>query len=105
MGQERNEADPSAGLSAALSPNALAAVLASDSEKSDPEIARRLANVLDNQARVLHLQAEEMAREDSLRHWSLLVQYTSGVMKVAFELAGALALTALAVMSGVAMYN
>ncbi|MBV9045629.1 MAG: hypothetical protein JO294_10930 [Alphaproteobacteria bacterium] len=60
---------------------------------------------MDNQARVLHLQAEEMAREDSLRHWSLLVQYTSGVMKVAFELAGALALTALAVVIGVAMYN
>ncbi len=52
------------------------------------------------QAEVLRLQAEDLKREDGLRHWSLRVRHISDVMKLTFELAIAIiALVALIVIA------
>ena len=39
------------------------------------------------QAALTRLQAEDLRREDRLRHWSLRVHHVSDAMKLAFELA------------------
>jgi hypothetical protein len=52
------------------------------------------------QAAVARLQAEDLRREDSLRHWSLRVRHISDVVKVMFEVA--LAVVVLGVVIGAA---
>ena len=47
---------------------------------------------LDEQTRLLRLQAEELSHEIGLRHWSLLVRHLSNLLKLAFELSIALVL-------------
>ena len=48
------------------------------------------------QARLADLQAEDLLREDKLRHWSLRVRHISDVFKLSFEFAAALVFLALA---------
>jgi tetratricopeptide (TPR) repeat protein len=50
---------------------------------------------LDAQTDVARLQAEDMRREDAIRHWSLRVHHISDVLKLTFELALALILAAI----------
>ena len=56
------------------------------------------------QERVLHLQAEDLLREDKLRHWSLLVRHVSDVLKVTFELALSTVAIAVVVAIGAAVW-
>jgi len=67
---------------------------------------------LDKQSRValaqelvLRLQAEDLVREDKLRHWSLRVHHISGILKLAFELALALIFAALVAILGGTIWN
>ena len=57
------------------------------------------------QAVLLHLQAEDLRREDKLRHWSLRVHHISDVLKLGFELAAALVVTAIAAFIGAAVWS
>jgi tetratricopeptide (TPR) repeat protein len=45
---------------------------------------------LKEQTRLAHLQADELVREDAIRHWSLRFSHASAILKLAFELALAL---------------
>jgi tetratricopeptide (TPR) repeat protein len=54
---------------------------------------------LEEQTTLARLQAQDLRREDKLRHWSLIVRHTSDVLKVAFELA--VAGIALAILIGI----
>jgi tetratricopeptide (TPR) repeat protein len=72
----------------------------------------RADRFLDEQTRVaqaqvtlLHLQAEDLRREDRLRHWSLRVHHISDVLKLGFELAAALVVTAIAAFIGAAVWS
>jgi tetratricopeptide (TPR) repeat protein len=75
--------------------------------------SREKANrFLDEQTRVaqaqielIHLQAEDLRREDRLRHWSLRVHHVSDVLKLAFELAAAVVVAAIAAVIGAAVWS
>jgi tetratricopeptide (TPR) repeat protein len=54
---------------------------------------------------VLRLQAEDLKREDKLRHWSLRVRHISDVLKVAFEIAIAFIVLSIAVGIGAAIWT
>jgi len=45
---------------------------------------------LEEQTRLTRLQAQDLEREDKVRHWSLLVHHTSDILKLSLELAAAL---------------
>jgi len=53
----------------------------------DPGVAADVREFLREQTIVLRLQAEDLRREDKLRHWSLRVHHISDVLKLSFELA------------------
>jgi tetratricopeptide (TPR) repeat protein len=57
------------------------------------------------QERVLLLQAEDLKREDKLRHWSLRVRHISDVLKLSFEFGLAAVITAVAIAFAVAVWS
>jgi tetratricopeptide (TPR) repeat protein len=88
MAQEREGGSPppgDGGLGAALALNTQYGL--------DP----RAAAYLEEQTRLARLQAKDLEREDKLRHWSLRVRHVSDVMKLAFEISGAIVLITLVV--------
>lgn len=79
-------------------PAAVGAALANASrEKADA--------FLEEQTILARLQAEDLRREDSVRHWSLRVRHISDVMKLAFELAIALIVLAIAAALAAAFWS
>src|ERR1700729_4197663 len=58
---------------------------------------------LKEQMRLAHLQAEELIREDAIRHWSLRVHHVGGVMKLVYETALAFIVVVLAIWLAVAV--
>lgn len=97
MTEEDRHDDALAGTSPDNISAATVALGASSREKADAflEEQTRLAR---EQTKVARLQAEDLRREDRLRHWSLRVRHISDVMKLTFEF-GAAAI-ALAVLIG-----
>jgi hypothetical protein len=57
------------------------------------------------QAEVLRLQAEDLRREDSVRHWSLRVHHVSDVLKLCLELAAAAVVAAIAIFIGASVWS
>ncbi len=66
---------------------------------------QREAGVAEKQARILDLQIQDLEREDVVRHWSLRVRHISDVMKLAFELAVAFIVLAIAFGIGAALWS
>jgi len=63
----------------------------------------RAAAYLEKQSALTDLQIEDLRREDSLRHWSLVVRHVSDVLKLSFELALALIFAAIVVIIAAAI--
>ncbi|HEX3672647.1 MAG TPA: hypothetical protein VHU87_00095 [Rhizomicrobium sp.] len=76
---------------------ALGALGAASREKADA--------YLDAQTTLARLQAEDLRREDRLRHWSLRVHHISDVMKLTFELTLALIATVIIVALAAAFWS
>jgi tetratricopeptide (TPR) repeat protein len=57
------------------------------------------------QVELIRLQADDLRREDKLRHWSLRVHHISDVMKLAFELALAAIFTAVVLIIAGAVWS
>jgi tetratricopeptide (TPR) repeat protein len=87
--------DPNAGFAAGL------ALGGGGGEKLDPQAAEYLKEL----TALARLQAEDLRREDAVRHWSLRVRHVSDVMKLAFELAIALILIGLVAVIGGAIWT
>jgi tetratricopeptide (TPR) repeat protein len=85
-------------------PSAWAALSAASREKADAFLEEQI-RVAQAQERQLHLQAEDLKREDRLRHWSLIVRHTSDVVKMTFEIAAALITVALVVGIGAFLWD
>jgi tetratricopeptide (TPR) repeat protein len=83
-------------------PVAWAAYGAASREKADAFLEEQM-KVARAQERVLMLQAEDLKREDRLRHWSLRVRHISDMMKLTFELALALIFASVVIVIGVAV--
>ena len=97
MAEERAESD-----SGGQSPSgaaAFAALAYASREKADAFLEEQTL-LAREQAAVARLQAGDLRREDSLRHWSLRVRHISDVVKVTFEVA--LALLVVAIVAGLA---
>jgi tetratricopeptide (TPR) repeat protein len=78
----------------------------------NPAVAQEANAFLREQTRLAHeqlllvrLQAADLRREDKLRHWSLRVHHVSDIMKLAFELALAFILVAVATGVGAAIWT
>jgi tetratricopeptide (TPR) repeat protein len=56
----------------------------------DASLAEDARSLLREQTRLARLQADDIVREDRLRHWSLRFTHASTIMKLAFELSLAL---------------
>jgi hypothetical protein len=76
------------------SPFAAVSGMASASrEKADASLDEQIA-LSRKQFTIADLQIEDLKREDKLRHWSLIVHHFSDVLKLAFEFAVVVAITA-----------
>jgi Flp pilus assembly protein TadD len=82
--EDRMSGAPGAG---SADPAATAVALGGASRAEADAFLRKQGALSDKQNRLLDLEIEELAREDKLRHWSLVVRHISDVMKVTFELA------------------
>jgi len=92
--------------------DAAALGMALNEAQHNPAVAAEANAFLKEQTRLAHeqlllvrLQAADLRREDKLRHWSLRVRHVSDVMKLAFELALAFILVAVAVGIGAAIWT
>ena len=96
-------ADPAAaialGQGGRLDPRA-AAYLEKQSRLSDEQLT-----LTAEQIALTRLQAEDLRREDRIRHWSLRVRHVSDVMKLAFEVSAAIILVAIVVFLGAAIWS
>jgi len=63
------------------------------------------AKLVREQTELARLQAEDLRREDKLRHWSLIVHHTSDMMKLAFEFSIALIFIALVAAIAAAIWS
>jgi tetratricopeptide (TPR) repeat protein len=82
---------------ASMDSGAWAALGAASREKADAW--------LEEQTVLARLQAADLRREDSVRHWSLRVHHVSDVLKLAFELALALIFTSVVAVIAVAFWE
>lgn len=98
MSEEAEAQDISAEASASgIDPAAVALALGGASREDAHEFLKKQGSLIEDQRRLVHLQAEELSHELKLRHWSLLVRHASGLLKLALELsAGLLLLTLVA---------
>ena len=87
----RNDDPPRDSAAASL------ALLSASREKADAW--------LDEQTVLSQLQADDLRREDKLRHWHLRLSNLSAVMKVAFEIAIAFIVLVLVIFIGAAIWN
>jgi tetratricopeptide (TPR) repeat protein len=78
-----------------------AALAASLANRANPDAREYLRA----QTRLADLQAEELNREDRVRHWSLRVRHISDVLKLGFELALAFIVIAIAVGLGAEIWQ
>ena len=65
----------------------------------------RAAAYLEKQGRLVDLQAKELEHELALRHWSLRVRHLSDVLKLTFELSGAILVVFVIGFVAVALWN
>jgi len=98
MSEEAGGAGSHAASASGAGAAALAAALA---DRNDPEARAYLLA----QTRLAHLQAEDLLREDKLRHWSVRVRHVSDVFKLSFEFGAALVFLALAAFIAIAIWN
>ena len=67
----------------------------------DPKVVQ----YIDEQIALTRLQAEDLRREDRIRHWSLRVHHVSDVLKLCLELAAAVVVAALAIFIGGSVWS
>ena len=82
------------------SADATALSLALNAAAHNEKVAAKAAIFLEEQTRLVRLQAMDLEREDSVRHWSLRVRHINELIKLAFGLGAAL--VALMVAAGLA---
>jgi len=79
---EERDADPAATRATALA-------LALNAAAGDDRVARQAEIFLGEQTRLVRLQAADLEKEDTLRHWSLRVRHVNDVLKLAFGVSAA----------------
>ncbi|HEY4116157.1 MAG TPA: hypothetical protein VGM17_19020 [Rhizomicrobium sp.] len=80
------------------------AVGSASREEADAYL-RKQARLAEEQTVLVRLQAEDLRREDRLRHWSLRVRHVSDVLKLGFEFAVAIILVGLVALLAGAVWD
>jgi len=88
-----------------IDPAAMAMALGGASRDEADAFLRDQRVLSAKQTRLTDLQAHELSHELSLRHWSLWVRHTSGLLKLALELSAGLLLLALTAGIGLMVWN
>jgi len=88
-----------------LSDAAAFSALGAASRNEADAYLRKQRELADEQIALARLQAEELRREDGLRHWSLRVHHISDVMKLSFEFAIAVLLLGVVILVGSAVWS
>jgi tetratricopeptide (TPR) repeat protein len=73
-----------------VSPDATAQSMAMEVAAHNEKVAAKAETFLEEQTRLVRLQAADLEREDKVRHWSLRIHHISDLLKLAFELGAAL---------------
>jgi tetratricopeptide (TPR) repeat protein len=90
---------------ASVDPVAVALALGGASQAQADAFLKKQETFIDDQRRLVALQAKELAHELELRHWSLWVHHLSGLLKLTLEVGLAVAAVALACFLGAAVWN
>ena len=85
--------------------DAAALSLALGAAAHDGKVAAKAAVFLDEQTKLVRLQAEDLRKEDVLRHWSLRVRHINDLLKLAFGLGAAVVALMIAVGLGALAWN
>ncbi len=102
-GLDKDDDNTQAAQTPDMSAAAILALGAASRARAD-EFLQSQAALAREQAELTRLQADDLRREDAVRHWSLRVRHVSDVMKLAFELAVAVIVVALATSIGGAIW-
>ncbi len=89
---------------AGADPLALHRALGADSAEAR-DYLRRQSEVAERQKRLLDLQIADLEREDAVRHQTLRLHHAGEILKLCFELAAALAVLAIVIAAGAAVWN
>jgi len=107
-GQESSTEETATG----VDPVAVSLALSGASHEDARAFLKKYGALVDDQRHHLHeqtkltrLEAEELAHELSLRHWSLWVRHASGLLKLALELSAGLLLLFAVTSIGVMVWN
>ena len=93
------------GPGAGMDPVAVSLALGGADREEANAFLKKQSVLVEKQSNLADLQAKELAHELKLRHWSLLVRHLSGLLKLTFEVALAIAAAALACFLGAAVWN
>ena len=109
---EETEGQDTGAEAAASGVDPAAVALALNAANIDPSIAedaraflRKQSALIDDQRKLVQLQARELSHELGLRHWSLWVRHASGLLKLALELSVGLLLLFAVTAIGVMVWN
>lgn len=72
---------------------------------NDPAMREDVRDYLRRQSELAALQIEDLKREDGVRHWSIRVRHISDLLRLGFELAAALIVTAIVLFIGGAVWG
>jgi tetratricopeptide (TPR) repeat protein len=98
-----NDGERISGQSSSTEAAALALALSAATYEKD--VASRAAKFLEEQTKLVRLQAEDLREEDRLRRWSQRARYVNDLVKVAFGLGAAFVILTLAVGLGALVWN
>jgi tetratricopeptide (TPR) repeat protein len=93
------------GSSAGIDPVSLSLALGGASQAQADAFLKKQEAFIDDQRRLVGLQARELAHELELRHWSMWVRHLSSLLKLTFEVGLAVAAVALACFLGASVWN
>jgi hypothetical protein len=112
MADENKDRTPSASASGGTDPAGMALALGGASRaeadgflRKQGVLSDKQSALADEQIALTRLQADDLRREDRLRHWSLRIRHVSDLMKVAFEFSVAAILLVLAGLVAAAVWS
>jgi tetratricopeptide (TPR) repeat protein len=86
-------------------PDAAALSLAMNTASHDEKVAAKAAMLLEEQTRLVRLQAAELRKEDALRRWSLRARHINDLIKLTFGLGAAVIALVVAIGAAALVWN
>jgi tetratricopeptide (TPR) repeat protein len=97
--------DDDSGIEGQSATDAAALSLALNSAANDKTVAAKAAVFLDEQTKLVRLQAADLRKEDALRHWSLRVRHVNDLLKLTFGLGAAFVVLIVAIALAALVWN